>query len=37
MFSKNTCQCEADLYNAPSLTQQGLTAKSMPQQAKKEN
>ncbi|EGR2505510.1 TPA: hypothetical protein I7544_17220, partial [Vibrio cholerae] len=19
MFSKNTCQCEADLYNAPSL------------------
>ncbi|EGR4059931.1 hypothetical protein D6V40_17835, partial [Vibrio cholerae] len=21
MFSKNTCQCEADLYNAPSLTQ----------------
>ncbi|EGR0812719.1 hypothetical protein D6V38_18990, partial [Vibrio cholerae] len=20
MFSKNTCQCEADLYNAPSLT-----------------
>jgi hypothetical protein len=24
-FAKNACQCDRDLYNASSLTQQGLT------------